>query len=70
MHAAQALDSAQAAFHQKGQERRRWAALARGHSLVGLAEHARGELGAATSCSDAAQARQALPAAVPCPLSA
>ena len=52
----QALDIAHASFHQKGAEQRRWRALVQTNSLVGLVQHAAGDLPAATTSCDAAQA--------------
>ena len=50
---------AHASFHQKGAERQRWRALVQNNSLVGLVQHALGDLNAATTCCDAAQASAA-----------
>lgn len=50
------MDIARASFHQKGAERQRWRALVGGNSLVGLARHAAGDLQAAITSADAAQA--------------
>ena len=52
----QALDMAHASFHQKGAEQQRWRALVQTNSLVGLVHHALGDMPAATTSCDAAQA--------------
>jgi hypothetical protein len=52
----QAVDIAQASFHQRGAERQRWQALVEANSLLGFARHASGDVQAAVVSVDAAQA--------------
>lgn len=53
---AQALDIAHQSFHQRGAEQQRWQALIGSNAMLCMVQHARGDLDAATSSADVAQA--------------
>ena len=52
----QALDIAHQSFHQHGAEQHRWQALVESNAMLCLVQHARGDLNAATTSADVAQA--------------
>ena len=52
----QALDITHQSFHQQGAEQQRWAALVEGNAMLCLVQHARGDLDAASSSAEVAQA--------------
>ena len=52
----QALEIAHQSFHQHGAEQQRWAAMVEGNAMLCLVQHARGDLNAASTSADVAQA--------------
>jgi len=52
----QALDIAHQSFHQHGAEQHRWQALVESNAMLCLVQHAQGDLNAATTSADVAQA--------------